>query len=195
MNTHDGKHIFISFWKPVRVWGAGVVVKGANVTSCLFPSKPSGSEGQTDDIHKERERLRLVLKQMGRIKCPSEVCIPSFSLCLSLILSYSLLCFVIHIHFSKFANTVLFPLSSFANLRFFFCFLLSQSCFPWGLLLTSWAEPHEHSALLTLQCKKRKILKCSHTEKLRICSFFFLSFLIKVNSCYIPITPHQRKVI
>ncbi|XP_029689035.1 zinc finger protein 512B isoform X4 [Takifugu rubripes] len=41
--------------------------------------KPSGSEGQTDDIHKERERLRLVLKQMGRIKCPSEGCSSHFS--------------------------------------------------------------------------------------------------------------------
>ncbi|XP_038578334.1 zinc finger protein 512B isoform X8 [Micropterus salmoides] len=36
--------------------------------------KPSGSEGQTGDKHKERERLRRVLKQMGRIKCPSEHC-------------------------------------------------------------------------------------------------------------------------
>lgn len=58
-------------------------MKRANVTLCLCPSQPSGSEGQTDDIHKERERLRLVLKQMGRIKCPSEVCIPSLSFSLS----------------------------------------------------------------------------------------------------------------
>ncbi|MEQ2192198.1 hypothetical protein XENOCAPTIV_008394 [Xenoophorus captivus] len=34
---------------------------------------PSGSEGQTGSEHEERERLRRVLKQMGRIKCPSEV--------------------------------------------------------------------------------------------------------------------------
>ncbi|XP_035513485.1 zinc finger protein 512B isoform X7 [Morone saxatilis] len=41
--------------------------------------KPSGSEGQTGDKHKERERLRRVLKQMGRIKCPSEGCSAHFS--------------------------------------------------------------------------------------------------------------------
>lgn len=58
--------------------GGGVVVEHTYVTLCLLPSQPSGSEGQTDDIHKERERLRLVLKQMGRIKCPSEVCSTSF---------------------------------------------------------------------------------------------------------------------
>ncbi|XP_068198125.1 zinc finger protein 512B isoform X2 [Antennarius striatus] len=42
-------------------------------------TKPSGSEGQTGDNHKERERLRQVLKQMGRIKCPSEGCSAHFS--------------------------------------------------------------------------------------------------------------------
>ncbi|XP_061554026.1 zinc finger protein 512B isoform X2 [Phycodurus eques] len=36
-------------------------------------SKSSWSEGQIDDEH-ERERLRRILKQMGRIKCPSEHC-------------------------------------------------------------------------------------------------------------------------
>ncbi|XP_038127362.1 zinc finger protein 512B isoform X2 [Cyprinodon tularosa] len=35
-------------------------------------TKPSGSEGQTVNEHEERERLRRMLKQMGRIKCPSE---------------------------------------------------------------------------------------------------------------------------
>nr|XP_046252296.1 zinc finger protein 512B isoform X3 [Scatophagus argus] len=43
-------------------------------TMAEHTTKPSGSEGQTGDTHKERERLRLVLKQMGRIKCPSEHC-------------------------------------------------------------------------------------------------------------------------
>ncbi|XP_077369595.1 zinc finger protein 512B isoform X3 [Festucalex cinctus] len=37
-------------------------------------SKSSWSEGQMDDEHEERERLRRILKQMGRIKCPSEQC-------------------------------------------------------------------------------------------------------------------------
>ncbi|XP_054868701.1 zinc finger protein 512B isoform X2 [Amphiprion ocellaris] len=41
--------------------------------------KPSGSEGQTGNEHEERERLRRVLKQMGRIKCPSEGCSAHFS--------------------------------------------------------------------------------------------------------------------
>ncbi|KAL6119078.1 znf512b [Pungitius sinensis] len=42
-------------------------------------TKPSGSEHQTGDKHEERERLRRVLKQMGRIKCPSEGCSAHFS--------------------------------------------------------------------------------------------------------------------
>lgn len=41
-------------------------------------SKPSGSEDQTGDEHEERERLRRVLKQIGRIKCPSEHCGKSY---------------------------------------------------------------------------------------------------------------------
>ncbi|XP_029911397.1 zinc finger protein 512B isoform X3 [Myripristis murdjan] len=42
-------------------------------TMAEHSTKPSGSEGQTGDEQEERERLRRVLKQMGRIKCPSEV--------------------------------------------------------------------------------------------------------------------------
>ncbi|XP_070695712.1 zinc finger protein 512B isoform X4 [Pempheris klunzingeri] len=48
-------------------------------TMAEHSTKPSGSEGQTGDKHKERERLRRVLKQMGRIKCPSEGCSAHFS--------------------------------------------------------------------------------------------------------------------
>ncbi|XP_070695710.1 zinc finger protein 512B isoform X2 [Pempheris klunzingeri] len=47
-------------------------------TMAEHSTKPSGSEGQTGDKHKERERLRRVLKQMGRIKCPSEHCGKSY---------------------------------------------------------------------------------------------------------------------
>ncbi|XP_038578329.1 zinc finger protein 512B isoform X3 [Micropterus salmoides] len=48
---------------------------GTRLCDVVFdPPQPSGSEGQTGDKHKERERLRRVLKQMGRIKCPSEHC-------------------------------------------------------------------------------------------------------------------------
>ncbi|XP_047224552.1 zinc finger protein 512B isoform X3 [Girardinichthys multiradiatus] len=43
-------------------------------TMAEHSTKPSGSEGQTGSEHEERERLRRVLKQMGRIKCPSEHC-------------------------------------------------------------------------------------------------------------------------
>ncbi|KAK5863714.1 hypothetical protein PBY51_000724 [Eleginops maclovinus] len=43
-------------------------------TMAEHSTKPSGSEGQTGDELEERERLRRVLKQMGRIKCPSEHC-------------------------------------------------------------------------------------------------------------------------
>lgn len=184
MNTRDGKHIFITIWR-------GVAVEGANVTSCLFPSQPSGSEGQTDDIHKERERLRLVLKQMGRIKCPSEVCITSFFLSLSLSFFptlHSVMSFRLIFQLIK----VLFPPSSCANLSFVFSFYLSQPFFPWGLLPTSWPETHGYSALLMLQCKKRNNLKCPHTENLSTPLLFHV-FLIKFSSCYIPITSHQRK--
>ncbi|XP_041859920.1 zinc finger protein 512 isoform X2 [Melanotaenia boesemani] len=43
-------------------------------TMAEHSAKPSGSEGQTGNEHEDRERLRRVLKQMGRIKCPSEHC-------------------------------------------------------------------------------------------------------------------------
>ncbi|XP_020785451.2 zinc finger protein 512B isoform X2 [Boleophthalmus pectinirostris] len=42
-------------------------------------TKSSGNDDQTMDEHEERERLRRVLKQMGRIKCPSEGCSAHFS--------------------------------------------------------------------------------------------------------------------
>ncbi|XP_054610038.1 zinc finger protein 512B isoform X1 [Dunckerocampus dactyliophorus] len=42
-------------------------------------SKPSWSEGQMEDEHEERERLRRILKQMGKIKCPSEGCSAHFA--------------------------------------------------------------------------------------------------------------------
>uniref|UniRef100_UPI0037E8B430 zinc finger protein 512B isoform X3 n=1 Tax=Semicossyphus pulcher TaxID=241346 RepID=UPI0037E8B430 len=48
-------------------------------TMAEHSTKPSGSEGQTGDKHNERERLRRVLKQMGRIKCPREGCSAHFS--------------------------------------------------------------------------------------------------------------------
>ncbi|XP_068453380.1 zinc finger protein 512B isoform X2 [Clinocottus analis] len=48
-------------------------------TMAEHSTKPSGSERQTGDKHEERERLRRVLKQMGRIKCPSEGCSVHFS--------------------------------------------------------------------------------------------------------------------
>ncbi|XP_064154719.1 zinc finger protein 512B isoform X1 [Anguilla rostrata] len=40
---------------------------------------PSGSEGQAGDGQEERERLRRVLKQMGKLKCPNEGCSAHFS--------------------------------------------------------------------------------------------------------------------
>uniref|UniRef100_A0A8C2Z4U9 Zinc finger protein 512B n=1 Tax=Cyclopterus lumpus TaxID=8103 RepID=A0A8C2Z4U9_CYCLU len=48
-------------------------------TMAEHSTKPSGSERQTGDKQEERERLRRVLKQMGRIKCPSEGCSVHFS--------------------------------------------------------------------------------------------------------------------
>ncbi|KAM4562331.1 zinc finger protein 512B isoform 2-T2 [Odontesthes bonariensis] len=48
-------------------------------TMAEHSTKPSGSEGQTGNEHEERERLRRVLKQMGRIKCPSAGCSAHFA--------------------------------------------------------------------------------------------------------------------
>ncbi|XP_076851174.1 zinc finger protein 512B isoform X2 [Brachyhypopomus gauderio] len=42
-------------------------------------TKPSGNENVGEQEQEERERLRRVLKQMGRIKCPSEGCSAHFS--------------------------------------------------------------------------------------------------------------------
>ncbi|XP_072553452.1 zinc finger protein 512B isoform X2 [Salminus brasiliensis] len=42
-------------------------------------TKPSGSENEGGEEQEEREKLRRVLKQMGRIKCPSEGCSAHFS--------------------------------------------------------------------------------------------------------------------
>uniref|UniRef100_A0AAR2JF97 C2H2-type domain-containing protein n=1 Tax=Pygocentrus nattereri TaxID=42514 RepID=A0AAR2JF97_PYGNA len=42
-------------------------------------TKPSGSENEGGEEQKEREKLCRVLKQMGRIKCPSEGCSAHFS--------------------------------------------------------------------------------------------------------------------
>ncbi|KAI4896509.1 hypothetical protein NFI96_029539 [Prochilodus magdalenae] len=41
--------------------------------------QPSGSENEGREEQEEREKLRRVLKQMGRIKCPSEGCTAHFS--------------------------------------------------------------------------------------------------------------------
>ncbi|XP_067302870.1 zinc finger protein 512B isoform X2 [Pseudorasbora parva] len=42
-------------------------------------TKPSASENVSGEEQEERERLRRVLKQMGRIKCPNEGCSAHFS--------------------------------------------------------------------------------------------------------------------
>lgn len=76
-----------------------------DVTVGLFPPQPSGSEGQTSNENEERERLRRVLKQMGRIKCPSEVC-TSFVILFSFLVSYV---FVTSVHF---CFLQIFPLAS-----------------------------------------------------------------------------------
>ncbi|XP_018612288.1 zinc finger protein 512B isoform X1 [Scleropages formosus] len=41
--------------------------------------QPSGREGPEGDEQQERERLRKVLKQMGKLKCPNEGCSAHFS--------------------------------------------------------------------------------------------------------------------
>uniref|UniRef100_A0A673K9C6 Zinc finger protein 512B-like n=1 Tax=Sinocyclocheilus rhinocerous TaxID=307959 RepID=A0A673K9C6_9TELE len=51
---------------------------GLNYHSMADHVKPSASENVSEE-QEERERLRCVLKQMGRIKCPSEGCSAHFS--------------------------------------------------------------------------------------------------------------------
>ncbi|KAL1249683.1 hypothetical protein QQF64_020688, partial [Cirrhinus molitorella] len=52
---------------------------GLNYHSMADHIKPSASENVSEEEQEERERLRCVLKQMGRIKCPSEGCSAHFS--------------------------------------------------------------------------------------------------------------------
>uniref|UniRef100_A0A8C1GBH0 C2H2-type domain-containing protein n=1 Tax=Cyprinus carpio TaxID=7962 RepID=A0A8C1GBH0_CYPCA len=52
---------------------------GLNYHSMSDHIKPSPSENVSEEEQEERERLRCVLKQMGRIKCPSEGCSAHFS--------------------------------------------------------------------------------------------------------------------
>lgn len=82
---------------------------------------------------------------------------------------------VSHIHFSKFHK--LFTFSSCANLFIYIIFLPLPILvlFPWRFA-SVWPKPHEHSAILTLQCRKKRILKCSHSEKLRIFPCFLCLF-------------------
>ncbi|XP_048839584.1 zinc finger protein 512B isoform X2 [Brienomyrus brachyistius] len=47
-------------------------------TMAEHSSQPSGGEGQAGDEQEERDRLRRVLKQMGRIKCPVQGCSAHF---------------------------------------------------------------------------------------------------------------------
>ncbi|KAM9855879.1 zinc finger protein 512B [Aulostomus maculatus] len=48
-------------------------------TMAEHSTKPFWGQGKTGDEHEDREQLRGVLKQMGRIKCPSEGCSAYFS--------------------------------------------------------------------------------------------------------------------
>lgn len=52
---------------------------GLNYHSMTDHAKPSVSEDLAGEEQEERERLRRVLKQMGRIKCPNEGCSAHFS--------------------------------------------------------------------------------------------------------------------
>ena len=130
---------------------------------CVCSPQPSGSEGQTGDKHKERERLRRVLKQMGRIKCPSEVCAPSFFLSPFLFsflsffttLAFScpsfpflrLLCLSRHIFLSPHlpASILFLPFPQ-APLFVSASFYLAPSFFLYALFLTCCPKPHQHSA-------------------------------------------------
>ncbi|XP_052451224.1 zinc finger protein 512B-like [Carassius gibelio] len=52
---------------------------GLNYHSMADHIKPSPSENLSEEEPEERERLHCILKQMGRIKCPSEGCSAHFS--------------------------------------------------------------------------------------------------------------------
>lgn len=173
--------------------GMGKCCGATRLCGVVFvPPQPSGSEGQTGDELEERERLRRVLKQMGRIKCPSEVCATSFFLCPFL---FSFLPFVSTLAF-------LCPSFPFVQLSYLSCHIfLSPRLpvsmfflpFPQALLCVSASSylslpfplclvldmlPKTTSTLcfplLTLQCKKqweraaKNRLYCdmfSHTER------------------------------
>lgn len=105
---------------------------GTRLCDVVFdPPQPSGSEGQTGDKHKERERLRRVLKQMGRIKCPSEVCSRPFFLCpfLSFFTTLAFLVSCISICPSSLSFTSHFPLYSSASFDFVSPFSSGSSLF------------------------------------------------------------------
>lgn len=177
---------------------------GTHLFDVVFvPPQPSGSEGQTGDIHKERERLRLVLKQMGRIKCPSEVCCPSlfcvpfsfpFSQSLRLLLSH-----VLHFPLPDFHNTF----SSLVMRQFYFCFFFFlrlpfsflppfTSLTPFSYMPCSWhvAQNHINTLLPITHTRVQKAergreraakhrlyaLTCHHTEKLTVSSCFLCLF-------------------
>lgn len=119
MNTRDRKHIFIAFFKVAQEW-VWCYCRRRSCHGAFVPPQPSGSEGQTGNEHEERERLLRVLKQMGRIKCPSEVCGSYFSPCHFLFSSLSF--------FATFAFPHhLFPFCQFAFFTFVKSLLTSAS--------------------------------------------------------------------
>ena len=62
-------HIFQALFRRGRCF------EGTLVRRCVSPLQALGSEDQMGDVQLEREGLRRVLKQTGRIKCPKEVCL------------------------------------------------------------------------------------------------------------------------
>lgn len=168
----------------------------------LVSPQPSGNEGQTGNIHKERERLRLVLKQMGRIKCPSEVCSPSF-FCVpfSFPFSHSLLVLLsnlLHFHLSDFHNT--FSSLIICQFQFWspfssgspFCFCLLLPLIPFSYMPCSWhvAQNHINTLLPITHTRVQKAerggeraaknrlyaLTCPHIEKWAVSSCFLCLF-------------------
>lgn len=212
MNNRDGKHIFITIF--FKTGGRGRCCGGTRLCDIVFvPPQPSGSEGQTGDKHKERERLRRVLKQMGRIKCPSEVCTPSFFLCpfllsfLSFFTTLAFLCpsfpfvqlFCLSYH--------IFPMSSSASFNFVspfssgssfcVCLLLPLSLlFPLCLVLDMLPKTTSTLCfpLLTLECKRQREEE-KELQKIDSLLWHVLTEKLAVSSCFLCLFNSNRKIL
>lgn len=164
MNIRDRKHILVAFFffLVMRKWGVWWC------DSVFVPPQPSGSEGQTGNEHEERERLRRVLKQMGRIKCPSEVCTSSFYLVLS---SFTV------------SHSILLLLSCVFHFMSHFC-PSSSASFDFISLLSSGSSFVPFSFYISLSLSRALALSLSRSLSLSLVIFLSLPSLFPLYFLY-----------